>query len=118
VGPELNTQISRAPVAKTRPQRMRSADLILEDGDVVVTLEVAGIWRSGPGLTAPTTQTLSEYRVAVQGQAADAGGYTFEMYDPAIANGDSLAADRGVRLFYAEGDALTLLKDYRPAPRL
>jgi hypothetical protein len=30
-------------------------------------------------------------------------------------DGEALAADRRVRLFYAEGDALSLLKDYRPA---
>jgi hypothetical protein len=96
---------------------MPSPDLILEHGDVIVTLEVAGIWRSGPGLTAPTTDTLSEYRVAVHGEG-EIAEHTFEMYDPAVADGDALAANRNGRLFFAEGDALTLLKDYRPAPRL
>jgi hypothetical protein len=96
---------------------MPSAQLILERGDVVVTLEVAGIWRSGPGLTAPTTETLAEYRLEVHGEG-EAAEHTFEMYDRAVACGDALAANRNVRLFYAESDALTLLKDYRPDPRL
>jgi len=96
---------------------MPCTELILEQGDVVVTLEVAGIWRSGPGLTAPTTHTLSEYRVEIHGDGETAE-HTFGMYDPAVADADALAANRQVRLFYAEGDALTLLKDYRSAPRL
>jgi hypothetical protein len=96
---------------------MPSTQLIVEHGDVVVSLEVAGIWRSGPGLTAPTTETLSEYRLEVHGEP-EAAEHTFEVYDGAVASGDALAANRSVRLFYAEGDALTLLKDYRPGSRL
>ena len=109
MGPELNAATS----ANSQPPRMVSgAPLTINDGDVVVTFEVAGIWRAGPGLMAPTTQALPEYRVSVRGETGVLEPI-FEIYDRAVADGDALAADRKVRLFYAEGDALTLLKDYR-----
>ena len=116
MGPDVNTAIQRARVAKRQPRAIVPPPrLSLETGDVLVTLEIAGIWRSGPGLTAPTTQTLSEYRVSIHGQS-DADERLFEMYDRAIADGDGLAADRKARLFYVEGEALTLVKDYRSGP--
>ena len=114
MGPELNAATS----ANAQPPRMVSgAPLTIADGDVVVTFEVAGIWRGGPGLMAPTTQALPEYRVSVRGETGVLEPI-FEIYDRAVADGDALAADRKVRLFYAEGDALTLLKDYRPDSRV
>jgi hypothetical protein len=67
-------------------------------------------------LTAPTLHTWPEYRVVVCG-TTDSDGQVFGNYDPALAGGDALAADRRVRLFYAEGETLTLLKDYRPATK-
>lgn len=96
-------------------QRMlSSSQLIVHDGDVVILREVAGIWRGGPGLAAPTTMTLSEYRVSVHGAEDDE--HVFAVYDRAVADGEALAALRQVRLFYSEGSALTLLKDYRLSP--
>lgn len=93
-------------------QRMlSSSQLIVHDGDVVIAREVFGIWRGGPGLETPTTLTLSEYRVSVQGAEDDE--HVFAAYDRAIADGQALAALRQVQLFYSEGSALTLLKDYR-----
>ena len=93
-------------------QRMlSSSQLMVHDGDVVIAREVSGIWRAGPGLETPTTLTLSEYRVSVHGAVDD--DHVFAVYDRAIADGEGLAALRQVRLFYTEGTALTLLKDYR-----
>jgi hypothetical protein len=117
MGPQGHTFIQSGLVAK--PQARHTSSLLqstAEDGDVVVACEVAGLWRSGPGLTAPTLHTWPEYRVSVSGKT-DGDGQVFGNYDPAVADGDALAADRRVRLFYAEGDTLTLLKDYRPAAR-
>src|SRR5437762_5871338 len=89
---------------------------IVEDGDIVIAYGVAGIWRSGPGLESPTTLTMAEYRLSVRGHAHN-GEQVFTMYDRAIADGDALAESLRVRLFYADGTVLTLLKDYRPADR-
>ena len=93
---------------------LSSSQLIVHDGDVVIAREVSGIWRAGPGLEAPTTLTLSEYRVSVHGD--DDEDHVFAVYDRAIADGEGLAALRQVRLFYSEGTGLTLLKDYRLSP--
>jgi hypothetical protein len=118
MGPEVNSARAAAQRIDDEPRPIVSQTHIsADDGDVVITLEVAGIWRAGPGLVAPTTQTLPEYRVSVCGQTGVLDPI-FEIYDRAVADGDALAADRQVRLFYAEGDALTLLKDYRPGHRL
>lgn len=93
---------------------LSSSQLIVHDGDVVIAREVSGVWRGGPGLEAPTTMTLSEYRVSVHGGEDD--DHLFSVYDRAIADGEALAALRQVRLFYNEGTTLTLLKDYRLSP--
>jgi len=113
MGPDGNSAGTAAqPIgAEARPIVSQSR-VAVDDGDVVITLEVAGIWRAGPGLVAPTTQTLPEYRVSVWGQTGVLDPI-FEMFDRAVADGDALAASRQVRLFYSEGEALTLLKDYR-----
>jgi hypothetical protein len=94
---------------------LSSSQLVVQEGDVVIAREVAGIWRGGPGLTTPTTLTLSEYRVLVRGETEDSH-HLFTVYDRAVADGQALAALRRVRLFYADGGALTLLKDYRISP--
>lgn len=113
MGPEINSASTAARHVDVQPQRIvPDVQITVDDGDVVITLEVAGIWRSGPGLAAPTTQTLPEYRVSVSGQTGVLDPI-FESYDRAVADGDALAANHQVRLFYVEGDALTLLKDYR-----
>ncbi len=118
MGPEVNSVTDTAQIIDARSQRIvPDVQITVDDGDVVITREVAGIWRGGPGLAAPTTQTLPEYRVSVCGQTGVLDPI-FEIYDRAVADGDALAADRQVRLFYTEGDAFTLLKDYRPGHRL
>lgn len=118
MGPELNPVSRVVEGIDAQPQRIVSdVQIAVDRGDVVITREVAGIWRGGPGLVAPTTQTLPEYRVSVCGQTGVLDPI-FEIYDHAVADGDALAADRQVRLFYAEGATLTLLKDYRPGQRL
>lgn len=89
--------------------------LIIEEGDIVVAREIAGIWHAGPGLTSPTTMSRSQYRILVRGERDDEIERVFAKYDRAVMDGELLAADRRVRLFYSEGNALTLLKDYRPA---
>jgi len=103
------------PIGSVDRRRARRQPIV-EDGDVVIAYGIAGIWRSGPGLESPTTLTMAEYRLSVRGRAHN-GEQVFTMYDHAIAGGDALAATLQVRLFYADGTALTLLKNYRPAAR-
>jgi hypothetical protein len=117
MGPEGHAFIQGGRVAEPHTGRVPPLHQVTaEDGDVVVACEVAGLWRSGPGLTAPTLHTWPEYRVVVHGKI-DADAQVFGTYDPAMAGGDALAASHHVRLFYAEGGTLTLLKDYRCASR-
>lgn len=89
--------------------------LIVEEGDIVVAREIAGIWHAGPGLTSPTTMSRSQYRIVVRGERDVEVERVFAKYDRAVMDAELLAADRRVRLFYSDGTALTLLKDYRPA---
>jgi hypothetical protein len=118
MGPELNPAGRAAEGIDAQPQGIVSnVPLVADDGDVVITREVAGIWRGGPGLVAPTTQTLHEYRVSVCGQTGVLDPI-FDIYDHAVADGDALATERRVRLFYADGGGLTLLQDHRPGQRL
>ena len=118
MGPDGNSAGAAARRIDAEPGPIVSQKRItVDDGDVVITLEVAGVWRAGPGLVAPTTQALPEYRVSVCGQTGVLNPI-FEIYDHAVADGDALAANRQVRLFYEEGESLTLLKDYRPGQRL
>jgi len=81
----------------------------------MVVREVAGIWHAGPGLTSPTTVSRSQYRIVVRGQRDDESERVFAKYDRAVMDGEVLAANRRVRLFYSEDNAITLLRDYRPA---
>jgi hypothetical protein len=104
-----------APIGSVDRRRARRLPIV-EDGDVVIAYGVAGIWRGGPGLESPTMLTMAEYRLSVRGHAHN-NEQVFTLYDHAIAGGDALAATLQVRLFYADGTALTLLKDYRPAAR-
>lgn len=101
--------------AETVERLLTRCQLIIEEGDIIVVREVSGIWHAGPGLTSPTTASRLQYRVLVRGQRDDDIERVFAKYDRAVVDGEVLAADRRVRLFYAEGDALSLLKDYRPA---
>jgi hypothetical protein len=118
MGPEVNSAGGEARRINAKPRPIASQrQITVDDGDVVITLEFAGIWRGGPGLMAPTTQTLPEYRVSVRGETGVLNPI-FEIYERAVADGDAVAANRKVRLFYSEGSAMTLLKDYRPDHRL
>lgn len=118
MGPDVNSARAAAERIDAEPRPIVSQTQIdADDGDVVITREIVFIWRAGPGLVAPTTQTLPEYRVSVCGQTGVLNPI-FETYDHAVADGEALAADRRVRLFYTEGGAFTLLKDYRPSHRL
>ncbi len=101
---------------ETDERTLSRPHLIVAEGDVLVQREIAGIWRSGPGLTTPITMTTPEYRVSVCGQP-DQRERVFTVYESAVADADALAAALRVRLFYAERTVLTLLKDYRPASR-
>jgi hypothetical protein len=101
--------------ADTVERILTRRQLIIEEGDIVVAREIAGIWHAGPGLTSPTTMSRSQYRILVRGERDDEIERVFAKYDRAVVDGELLAADRRVRLFYSEGNALTLLRDYRPA---
>jgi hypothetical protein len=101
--------------AETVERVLTRRQLIVEEGDIVVVREVAGIWHAGPGLTSPTTVSKSQYRIVVRGQRDDEVERVFAKYDRAVMDGEVLAANRRVRLFYSEDNAMTLLRDYRPA---
>lgn len=101
--------------AETVERLLARRQLIVEEGDIVVVREVAGIWHAGPGLTSPTTVSRSQYRIVVRGQRDDEIERVFSKYDRAVMDGEMLAANRRVRLFYSEDNAITLLRDYRPA---
>ena len=101
--------------AETVERILARRQLIIEEGDIVVAREIAGIWHAGPGLTSPTTVSRSQYRILVRGERDDEIERVFAKYDRAVIDAELLAAGRRVRLFYSEGNALTLLKDYRPA---
>jgi hypothetical protein len=105
------TDDTAEPVERVLSRRQ----LIVEEGDILVVREVAGIWHAGPGLTSPTTMSRSQFRVLVRGQQNDGSDRVFAKYDRAVIDGEVLAAGRRVRLFYSDGNAFTLLKDYRPA---
>jgi hypothetical protein len=101
--------------AETVERVLTRRQLIVEEGDIMVVREVAGIWHAGPGLTSPTTVSRSQYRIVVRGQRDDESERVFAKYDRAVMDGEVLAANRRVRLFYSEDNAITLLRDYRPA---
>ena len=101
--------------AETVERLLTRRQLIVEEGDIVVVREVAGIWHAGPGLTSPTTVSRSQYRIVIRGQRDDEIERVFAKYDRAVMDGEVLAANRRVRLFYSEDNSITLLRDYRPA---
>lgn len=90
--------------------------LIVDDGDIVIAREAAGILRGTFGIDSLTGQSSPMYRLIVRGQIDDSRR-VFATYERAIVDGESLAAEHRVRLFYDEDGALTLLKDYRPATK-
>lgn len=116
-GPD-RSQVKLAPAgesAETVERVLARRQLIVEEGDIVVVREVAGIWHAGPGLTSPTTVSRSQYRILVRGERDDEVERVCAKYDRAVMDGEVLAANRRVRLFYSEDNAITLLRDYRPA---
>ena len=90
--------------------------LIVEDGDVVIAREAAGILRGTFGIESLTGPSSPTYRLIVRGRLDDSRR-VFATSQHAIVEGESLAAEHRVRLFYDEDGALTLLKDYRPATK-
>ncbi len=90
--------------------------LLVEDGDIVIARESAGILRGTFGIDSLTGPSSPTYRLIVRGQPDDSRRM-FATYERAAVDGDSMAAGHGVRLFYDEDGVLALLKDYRPATR-
>ena len=90
--------------------------LLVEDGDIVIARESAGILRGTFGIDSLAGPSTPTYRLIVRGQPDDSR-LMFATYERAVVDGESLAAEHRVRLFYDEDGALTLLKDYRPAAR-
>jgi hypothetical protein len=86
--------------------------LIIEDGDVVIAREAAGLPpRRSSSILAPTS---SQYRLSLRGVPGDRPRL-YASYEHAVMNGEAYAAKHRVRLFYVEDGVLSLLKDYRPA---
>jgi len=122
-GPEVrDTQPSRripvrmAPTddpAETVERLLSRRQLIVEDGDVVVAREGAGISRMTAGVTSLSGPSSSQYRLVVRGQQ-DGVRRIYATYERAVIDGEALAAEKRVRLFYAEEASFALLKDYRP----
>ena len=90
--------------------------MIVEDGDVVITREVAAILRGAFDIASLSNPSSSKYWLIVYGPHDDSRR-SFAIYERAIVDAEALAAERRVRIFYDEDGALTLLKDYRPATR-
>ena len=90
--------------------------LLVEDGDIVIARESAGILRGTFGIDSLTRPSSLTYRLIVRGQPDDSRR-VFATYERAAVDGEALAAERRVRLFYDEDGSLALLKDYRPATR-
>jgi hypothetical protein len=103
--------------AETVERLLSRRQLIVEDGDVLVVREAAGIARRRTDLSDSATSSNSQYRLSVRGQQDDRRR-VFAMYERAVMDGEALAAARHVRLFYVENAAMTLLKDYRPGSKV
>ncbi len=117
--PPVHPPVTREPPddpAETVERLLSRRQLLIETGDVMIVREAAGLV-SRADLSTLTRSPNSQYRLSVRGQRDDRGR-VFAMYERAVMDGEALAASRHVRLFYLENAALTLLKDYRPAPRL
>src|SRR5262249_26538691 len=109
IGPD-RSPVKLAPgddPAEAAERALSARQLIVEEGDIVVAREVAGIWHAGPGLTSPTTMSRSQYRIVVRGRRDDEIERVFAKYDRAVMDGEVLAANRRVRLFYSDGNSLT-----------
>jgi CheY-like chemotaxis protein len=82
----------------------------IEDGDIVVVREPAGVDRTANLRSVPST---SRFRLSVRGANGEPPRL-FASYERAVADGEALAAERRSRLFYVETGILLLLKDHRP----
>lgn len=117
-----NTQPDRIPVrvaptddpAETVERLLSRRQLIVEDGDVVLVRESAGLSRGTGAGGSLGGSSSSQYRLIVRGQQDDIRR-VYATYERGVVDGEALAAERHVRLFYAEDMSFTLLKDYRPA---
>jgi hypothetical protein len=102
--------------AETVERLLSRRQLIVEDGDVVVVRESAGLWRGTGVVGSLSGPSSSQYRLIVRGQQDDIRR-VYATYERGVVDGEALAAARRVRLFYAEDMSFTLLKDYRPTAR-
>jgi hypothetical protein len=98
--------------AETVERLLSRRQLIVEDGDVVIAREGAGLAR-GTAVASLSGPSSSQYRLNVRGQQDDIRR-VYAAYERAVVDGEAYAAERRVRLFYAEETSFTLLKDYRP----
>ena len=99
--------------AETVERLLSRRQLIVEDGDIVVVRETARISRGTTVVASLGSSSMWQYRVTVRGQHESRR--VFATYERGVVDGEALAAERRVRLFYAEDLSLTLLKDYRPS---
>jgi hypothetical protein len=85
-------------------------DLLVQDGDIILT-RIHN--RARHSLSTPSTAeyVLSTYSTTSLRETAR----RFARYEVAAMEGEQLAAERRVRLFYQDESGLNLLKDYRPA---
>jgi len=117
--PSRRIPVRMAPAddpAETVERLLSRRQLIVEDGDVVIAREGAGIARSASSLASLSGPSSSQYRLVVRGQQ-DGIRRIYATYERAVIDGEALAAERRVRLFYAEEASFALLKDYRPPVR-
>jgi hypothetical protein len=101
-----------AEPAETVERIVSRRNLIIEDGDVMIIREAASLSRDG-GMSPLATTSNSQYRMSIRGNPND-HSRVFSTYEGAVADGEAIAAQRGVRVFYTEDAAMTLLNDYRP----
>jgi hypothetical protein len=102
--------------AETVERLLSRRQLIVEDGDVVIAREGAGLARSASSVASLSGPSSSQYRLVVRGHH-DGIRRIYATYERAVIDGEALAAERRVRLFYAEEASFALLKDYRPPVR-
>lgn len=84
---------------------------LIEDGDVIVAREPPDPNRADH---VGTTSKTPEFRLTVRGLRY-LPPRLFTRYDQAIRQGEAVAAERRVRLFYVETGILILLQDHRPS---
>lgn len=83
---------------------------LIEDGDVIVAREAPDL---NPSLDFGTTVKAPQFRLTVRGLRY-LSPRLFTRYDQAILQGEVIAEQRRVRLFYVDAGILILLQDHRP----